>query len=160
MLDGKNHSNRFALGPNSMTGPAIPLLRINRTTIRTTFRVICWIGPTSSGIEPRDRDDSLSTTNTPAPANIAHGLPPVLLSSTVSEIIGANDNIKGNREAAAPRIERSGYAVWLWNVGYAVGRELFAPRGRKWGGIGSARSPRWPTWAEGEKRLLSAIKKP
>src|ERR1017187_1630576 len=38
--------------------------------------------------------------------------------------------------------------------------EPFVPRGRKWGGIGAERSSRWPTWAEGEKRLLSDIKKP
>src|SRR5450759_4971465 len=80
--------------------------------------------------------------------------------STVSYIIRADDNTKGSTEAAALGIGRSGYAASRSNGDYAVGREPFAPRGRKWGGIGAARSPRWPTWAEGEKRLLSAIKKP
>src|SRR6266849_2766886 len=71
-----------------------------------------------------------------------------------------DDNTPGSMEAAAPGIGRSGCAKWRSNAGYAVGRESFAPRGRKLAGIQAARSPRWPTWAEGEKRLLSAIKKP
>ena len=66
----------------------------------------------------------------------------------------------GSTEAAALEIGQSGYAASRSNGGYAVGREFFAPRGRNWGGSGAARNLRWPTWAEGEKRLLSAIKKP
>jgi hypothetical protein len=82
------------------------------------------------------------------------------LTSTVSEIRRAGGNIRGSREAAAQGIGRSEYAALRSNEGYAVGGELCVPRGRKWGGSGAARSPRWPTWAEGEKRLLSVIKKP
>ena len=80
--------------------------------------------------------------------------------STVSEIIGADDNTKGSREAAVLGIGRSGFAAWRWSGGYVVGREPFDPRVRNWGGNGAARSLRLPRWAEGEKRLLSAIKKP
>ena len=75
-------------------------------------------------------------------------------------MIRAGDNIMGSKEAAAPGIGRSGFAASRSNAGYGVGREPFAPRGRNWGGIGAGRSSRWPTWAEGEKRLLSDIKKP
>jgi hypothetical protein len=82
------------------------------------------------------------------------------INSTVSEIRRAGGNIRGSREAAAQGIGRSEYAALRSNEGYAVGGELCVPRGRKWGGSGAARSPRWPTWAEGEKRLLSVIKKP
>src|ERR1039457_4858516 len=63
-------------------------------------------------------------------------------------------------EVAAQGTGRSGCAASRSTGGYSVGRESFAPRGRKWGGIPAARSSRWPTCAEGEKRLLSAIKKP
>ena len=71
-----------------------------------------------------------------------------------------DDNTPGSMEAAALEIARSGCAASRSNGGYAVGREPFAPRSRNVGGSGPARNLRWPTWAEGEKRHLSAIKKP
>jgi hypothetical protein len=66
---------------------------------------------------------------------------------------------EGNRGVEPTIAGQAGSGEWRWRVGYAVrhGRD---PRGRNPAGSGEARSPRWPDLAEGEKRLLSATRKP